>query len=234
MISVEKVWYNTQKFFENISVPPSKIIRTNMKYVPTFLNPEPAQIFVVMQDTLDTSLDETDSVMLNMACASHPGGNPKIFGAQEEDLFRRTSLSKHLKTDLYPIPLDECILSTNVIVIKNKYRQGYKYLENPRTVDIISCPAINMNGLIWTSTTDDLMYRKIWTIFQCACMHGYKVLVLSAFGCGGYNCDPEKVAEIFKKVLSFYRHCFKKIIFAITDIENHPKSNFNTFKRIFS
>lgn len=227
-MNIEEVWLDTQKLCANIKIPPYKVSHCDFKYSPP-KKFERCEISVVLKDILDATLLEEEAVMLNMACTERMGNDPRLFGAQEEDLFRRTSISKHLNSRLYPIPNDVCILTTGVQVFKSKYMDGYSRLLDTKTVDVISCSAININRNPWNAS---VMFCKIWTIFQTASIQGYKVLVLSAFGCGGYGCDPDKVARIFKMVIDCFKYTFEKIIFAITDVEQHPHSNFPTFKRI--
>lgn len=189
------------------------------------------KISVINADTLDIALSLGEStLLLNMGNHLIPGNNPYIIGAQEEDLFRRTNLHKALSYKDYPI-FKKVILTKNIEVINKGLRQAYEKLDKPHYVDIITCAAIkNENYGELYGNNLNLMFDKIFTIFDVAYEYSYKKIVLSAFGCGGFNCPPEQISKIFKNVINIFDGCFEEIVFAIWD-ENYPKSNFAIFKK---
>ena len=187
---------------------------------------------VINEDTLDTALISGPStLLLNMGNDLIPGNNPFLVGAQEEDLFRRTNLHKALNYKYYPIH-KKVILTKNIQVINKGLRQRYEKLENPQTIDIITCASIKNDtfGTRLSPSNTNLMFDKIFSIFDIAHEHSYKKLVLSAFGCGGFACPPEHVSKIFKNIIDLFDGVFEEIIFAIFD-ENYPKSNYAIFKK---
>jgi len=195
---------------------------------------ENTKIDVVNSDTLDLALSlSKNTLLLNMANPIKIGGNLNIIGSQEEDLFRRTDLCLHLTQDYYPLNSTLVILSKNVKVFSKGLRHNFEELKEIETMNIISCAAINNKNLgqYLSFKETRLMTDKIKTIFQVAAENGYDNIVLSAFGCGGFNCHPEQIANIFKKVISEFSGCFINIIFAIFD-ENYPKSNYAIFKNV--
>ena len=69
---------------------------------------------------------------------------------------------------------------------------------------------------------------RVASVFRIAKYQKVNILVLGAFGCGVFKCNPEVVATAFKKYLRIYSKDFSKIIFAIpNDGKNYP-----VFKKI--
>lgn len=197
----------------------------------------PTHISVINADMLDTALSFSEkghkTLVLNMANPDIPGGSPCIVGAQEEDLFRRTNLHKYLPYKLYPL-YKHVVLSTDVEVAYKGIREKYAPLETPVKIDIISAAAVrNIACGIYLRPSDArTMYEKIHAIFKVALENKYDTLVLSAFGCGGFNCPPEHVSAIFKRIIELdeFKTAFQNIVFAIWD-ESHPKCNHAIFKK---
>lgn len=191
---------------------------------------------VVNADTLDVALeymrDGHRTLLLNMANAELPGGNPSIVGAQEEDLFRRTNLHKFLNIKHYPLH-KRALVTRGVEVIRDGLRKGYTPCR-PAYVDIISSAAVRATGICCGTQLSPLhaqiMLSKIHNLFHTAAYYGYTHLVLSAWGCGGFECPPEHISRLFKKVLETYAGRFAEVTFAIWD-ENYPKSNYAIFKK---
>lgn len=190
-----------------------------------------SSVSIVNADTLDTALAAPNTLLLNMANPTSPGGCPRLTGAQEEDLFRRTNLHRSLQLSLYPLH-NKLVLCKHVEVIRKGIREGYAPLEAPRYVDILSCSAVQNLGIGRFLKPSDarIMRQKIWTIFEVAKTCKYERLVLSAFGCGGFRCPPEHVSAIFRDVAYAFRGDFKEIVFAIWD-ESYPCSNYAVFKK---
>lgn len=168
-------------------------------------------------------------LVLNMANDKNPGGfydrvktNNIIIG-QEEYLFHNTNISEKLTRDFYPISEKTALLSQNI-----------RINNSDKSFDIISCPAVNVWGEQFGTNLSEKnamkMYLKISTIFQVADINDYDIVILSAFGCGGFCCPPEHVSYIFKELLSKFKHCFDKVIFAIKQDEKNPVSNYNIFR----
>lgn len=193
-----------------------------------------SNVSVVNADTLDTALLAPNTLLLNMANPSRPGGNPALVGAQEEDLFRRTNLHRFLVPTLYPLH-NKIVLSKHVEVVKKGLREAYAPLDAPAYVDIVSCAAVqNAHGELYGAALSPLdarkMAQKIWNIFLLAKEHKYARIVLSAFGCGGFQCPPEHVSRLFRDVLCAFHGDFEEIVFAIWD-ECSPCSNYAVFKK---
>ena len=71
-------------------------------------------------------------------------------------------------------------------------------------------------------------------LFEVALLNGHDSIVLSAWGCGAYNCPPEKIANLFKKEIEHYKLFFKSILFAIKVCNEKDLNNFHTFYRIIN
>ncbi len=74
-------------------------------------------------------------LVLNMACAKGPGGGVRMgAGAQEEDLFRRTDMSRHsapyYKSTPYPLADSDPItamITEGVTVLRGSEKKGYPF-----------------------------------------------------------------------------------------------------------
>jgi uncharacterized protein (TIGR02452 family) len=216
-----------QKRFEGTPIGSQEVFP--LLLLPTL--PTPSSLYpvqIVNADTLDTALLVPKTVLLNMANPHFPGGYPFLVGAQEEDLFRRTNLHRYLTADLYPIA-NKVILSKEVTVVAKGLRESYASMA-PQHIDIISCSAIrNMTlGPVMKASDAHIMARKIATVLDVARRQGYHRIVLSAFGCGGFQCPPEHVSRIFRDLLPIYAGGME-VVFAIWD-ECYPKSNYAVFR----
>lgn len=202
----------------NISTIKYKFI---FEYIPKTYT-SPCRIRVTNQDILIMTKNLNNALVLNMANSQIPGGYYKKQGrisGQEEYLFRNTNISEKLTQKYYPLKNEEVIVTKNVRWKSNVF-------------DVISCAAVDAGRYRFNDRDEKLMRMKIETIFQVANKLQYKNLILSALGCGGFNCPPEIIAKIFRTTIQRYRHSFDSIIFCIKDREEHPMSNYNVFKRI--
>jgi uncharacterized protein (TIGR02452 family) len=187
--------------------------------------------------------------VLNLADDFYAGGCVSTGScAQEESLFRSTTLSKHLNQRSYPIKDNELLYSKNVVVFKGSAEEKYKPLDKIYKVDVITCPGIRHPNL----TEDDHMYPedlarlkiKIENIFQSAYKNNVNSIILGALGCGAWKNNPEDVAQVFKEVIQKYDGLFKYIVFAILppgmielfapNSKTIRKNNYETFKNVLS
>lgn len=208
------------------------------------------EVEVVNADVLTTALSQSGQVgdaqtfrqgrkvwCLNMAHPTRPGGYvATTIGGQEEELFRRTDLHLSLTPELYkskPLDKGRCLV-TPVRVFNGPSRQGYPRLVEPQTMTIISCSAVHHRaGPEFAYQEHRDMREKIHVIFQAAIECEVDCLVLSAFGCGGFNCPPQQVATLFREALLYHYGdgAIPKVIFAIYD-ENWKGDSYSTFKEI--
>ncbi len=205
------------------------------------------QFSVVNEDCLAVAreLASENPIVLNMANRHTPGGGAEYgAGAQEECLFR----SSNYYTTLYPIrdiayPMDRdfgAIYSPNVTVFRGLEAEGYPLLEKPFKVSFMAVAALNRPHLTEDGDYLDVeregMKNKIRTMFNVAIRFKHNVLILSAFGCGAFKNPPDKVAMLFKDILSeqLYKNAFKKVIFAIKKDHNDVNNeNYQAFDKVF-
>lgn len=206
------------------------------------------KFMVVNEDCLETArkLAKENPLVLNMASRHTPGGGVKNgAGAQEECLFR----SSNYYTTLYPLidiayPMNinfGGIYSPDVTFFRGLEADGYPLLEEPFKVSIVAVAALNKPYLTasgdYNEADRQCMKKKIRTIFNIAINFNHTVLILSAFGCGAFMNPPDKVASLFKEVLSepTYKAAFEKVVFAIkSDSNDRHNKNFAAFKKVFA
>ncbi|PNH12600.1 hypothetical protein TSOC_000468 [Tetrabaena socialis] len=126
-------------------------------------------------------------------------------GAAEESMFRRSNYFRTLTIDLYPIKKDEAIYSPSVTVFKDGPELDFARCQ-PFDMSFIACPGLRHPILTEEGRLKaedvEVLERKIELIFQVAWMHGHRVIVLGAMGCGAWKNNPIDVAEAFKSISS--------------------------------
>ncbi|MFD8998097.1 TIGR02452 family protein [Streptomyces abikoensis] len=194
----------------------------------------------VFEVTAEGSLDASrrlaadgDVAVLNFASARNPGGG-YLNGAQaqEEALCRGSALYTCLReapeyyaahrADPSPFYSDRVVHSPGVPVFRDD-RDGL--LETPYTVGFLTSPAPNA-GVI-AQRTPELTARipaalaeRAGRVLEVAAAHGYRRLVLGAWGCGVFRNDPARVAAAFAGHLTGegrFADRFEHVVFAILD-----------------
>ena len=205
---------------------------------------EAAQIYLFDGDSFEMARELEKPLVMNFANALYPGGG-FLNGAkaQEESLCRNSTLYASLTTKkskkMYdynrkmqsPVESDYMLLSPNVGVIRNK--EG-ELLEEPYLVSVITVPAPNRKGRaahVEQKELDQVMKRRLRLMLAAAVWHGYKNLVLGAWGCGAFGNDTQRVARLFYELffedgLRFY---FENVAFAILSDEKKIR----IFKEVF-
>ncbi|CAF1329146.1 unnamed protein product [Didymodactylos carnosus] len=219
---------------------------------------------VVEGDCLEVALSLLQSdfnpVVLNMASSTNNGGGWESgAGAQEENLFRRSTYenaSAIVKYD-YPIPEFGGVYSPAVTVFRSSEITGYKLLKQPYLMSFIAVAAYVHPKLVkvYTDNADynesnyhleldaimtEKTKEKIRTILSLALLHNHDSIVLSAFGCGAFKNPPGHIAQLFKDVLLEFEfeNQFKQVCFAILNDHNvgkmhNPDGNFIPFQQAF-
>ncbi len=171
---------------------------------------------------------------LNFASANNPGGG-FLNGsqAQEESLARSTGLypciakmtamyekNRNFGSSLYT---DDLIYSPGVPAIRNDRGE---LLNQPFLVSILTVPAVNSGAVRQKgkkseiASIENIMLDRTEKLLSVAAIHGYRVLILGAWGCGVFKNNPEDVARYF------YRHLvenpqlngfFERVVFAVLD-----------------
>ncbi|MCX2184533.1 TIGR02452 family protein [Streptomyces sp. SKN60] len=185
--------------------------------------------------------------VLNFASARNPGGG-YLNGAQaqEEALCRSSALYAtllrapdyyaHHRAERDAFYTDRVIHSPAVPVFRN---DGGALLDEPFAVGFLTSPAPNA-GVI-RRRTPELAHRvpaalasRAERVLETAAAHGYRRLVLGAWGCGVFQNDPAEVAGAFKDLLTgdgrFARH-FDEIVFGILD-RTRDRVTLGAFRRV--
>jgi hypothetical protein len=75
------------------------------------------------------------------------------------------------------------------------------------------------------------MDRRIHAQFETLKKANIRHAILSAFGCGAFNNEPEDVAKLYKNYLKIYKKDFDVVVFAIHYAGNGIK-NYDEFRKV--
>ncbi|MDF9811298.1 TIGR02452 family protein [Streptomyces sp. SPB162] len=163
---------------------------------------------------LKEASDEPVAV-LNFSSARNPGGG-YLNGAQaqEESLCRASALytcvvsapdfyAAH-RADRDPFYTDRVIHSPAVPVFRDD--RG-ALLERPYGVGFLTSPAPNAGVITRTlpervDRIPSALLSRAERVLEVAAAEGYRRLVLGAWGCGVFQCDPAQVADAFHRLLT--------------------------------
>ncbi|MGW6840189.1 TIGR02452 family protein [Streptomyces sp. NPDC054958] len=178
--------------------------------------------------------DQTDPcpvAVLNFASARNPGGGyVRGAKAQEEALCRASALYETLleAPEYYEIHraerstfyTDRVIHSPGVPVFR---ADRGELLETPFRVGFLTSPAPNAGTIRRqeperTAEIPVALGRRAELVLEVAALHGYRRLVLGAWGCGVFRNDPAQVAEAFRSLLTDrFAGVFERVVFAVLD-----------------
>lgn len=171
--------------------------------------------------------------VLNFASARNPGGG-YLNGAQaqEEALCRASALYTcllgarefydHHRAHRDPFYTDRVIHSPGVPVFRDD--RG-RLLDEPYTVGFLTAAAPNAGVVRRTAPerTGELPHAlatRAERVLETAAAHGYRRLVLGAWGCGVFQNDPAQVAGAFRGLLGpggRFASAFEHVVFGILD-----------------
>lgn len=198
-----------------------------------------------------TTADPAPVAVLNFASARNPGGG-HLNGAQaqEEALCRSSALYRclsgdrifrefyaHHRADRDPFYTDRVIHSPAVPVFRDD--RG-RLLETPCTTGFLTAAAPNA-GVIRRTAPEraagipSALASRAERVLETAAAHGYRRLVLGAWGCGVFQNDPGQVAGVFRELLvkgRFEGH-FGEVVFAVLDRTKNATTR-AAFERTFS
>lgn len=207
---------------------------------------EECEYEIVNADSFQAARTMHEPLVMNFANAHNPGGGFLLGAtAQEEALCRCSTLyvSIHSRaaaemyrfnnSHLSAVESDYMLLSPDVYVFRD---EKCEFLEEPYHVGVVTIPAPNRHGAAMfasATTIKETMLRRIRIMLRMAARHGYKNLVLGAWGCGAFGNNPKDVAAYFKQVLvdEGYEYCFDKVCFAIYGKEDGK--NITAFREQF-
>lgn len=181
---------------------------------------------------LVTEFGDSSIAALNFASARNPGGG--FLGgaqAQEESLARSSGLyaSQLMAGDFYErhrrapslLYSDAMILSPHCPVFRS---DDGDLLPAPPRVCFITAAAPNAGAIadqrpFELPQIDTTLQRRAEAVLTLAAAHGYRHLVLGAWGCGVFRNDPAKVAATFAQLLSSdnWNRRFERVRFSVYD-----------------
>ncbi|MER7480920.1 TIGR02452 family protein [Streptomyces sp. NPDC126510] len=187
--------------------------------------------------------------VLNFASARNPGGG-YLNGAQaqEEALCRASALYTcllearafydHHRAHRDPFYTDRVIHSPAVPVFRDD-RGGL--LAEPYTAGFLTSPAPNAGVVLRTAPEraaelPRALASRAERVLETAAAHGYRRLVLGAWGCGVFRNDPARVAEAFQGLLGpggRFAGAFEHVTFGILD-RTRDRAVFGAFEKTFS
>jgi len=208
--------------------------------------PEPVEIHpfapvdtlfeVTGESSLETARRIADEVapvaVLNFSSARNPGGG-YLNGAQaqEEALCRASALYTcllgvrefydHHRAHRDPFYTDRVIHSPAVPVFRDD--RG-RLLDEPYTTGFLTAAAPNAGVVLRTAPEraaelPRALAVRAERVLETAASHGYRRLVLGAWGCGVFRNDPAQVADAFHRLLvkGRFEGCFEQVVFGILD-----------------
>jgi hypothetical protein len=227
----------------------------------------PLSIFVVAEDTLNAAQTLTATYgerfgVLNMANAfTIGGGYLKGASAQEENLFRRTTIpleieETHRRPDnpkryttalsnlieanagfvYIPAIPSVCFRSSELHSKGNV--QGYNFLPNDQIFDFweIRSSAVDVKRLGANPTSYSVvnsMRLRIRSQLMTLIDRNIRYVVLSAFGCGAFGNDAETIATLYAQELRLLMPHFRVVAFAIF-YAGLNRENYDIFKRVMT
>lgn len=155
----------------------------------------------------------SNPLILIFADDLYPGGCIESGnGMQEETLFRRTALFRYMTKNFYPLKQNEALYCSNVPVIRlSESRNNQEITQMYYSFVASSC--LKYPNKPMTINEIEQLKMKIELIFKIATKHGHTNIILGAWGCGAYDCEPKEIAKIFKEMCSQYNfRCYFVIL----------------------
>ncbi|MGY0071392.1 TIGR02452 family protein [Streptomyces sp. QTS137] len=190
-----------------------------------------------------------EPAVLNFASARNPGGG-YLNGAQAQEealcrasalyvcLLRAAEFYDHHRSHRDPFYTDRVIHSPAVPVFRDD--RG-RLLDEPFTAGFLTSAAPNAGVILRTAPERAAELPRALTVraervLETAVAHGYRRLVLGAWGCGVFRNDPAQVAAAFRALLEpggRFAGAFEHVVFGILDRtrENEVRT---AFERTFT
>ncbi|MBT3155032.1 TIGR02452 family protein [Streptomyces sp. CHD11] len=173
------------------------------------------------------------AAVLNFTSARNPGGG-YLNGAQAQEealcrasalytcLLRAAGFYEHHRAHRDPFYTDRVIHSPAVPVFRDD--RG-RLLDEFFTAGFLTSPAPNAGVILRTAPerAGELPHTlavRSGRVLETAAVHGYRRLVLGAWGCGVFRNDPVQVAEAFRTHLApggRFAGAFDHVVFGILD-----------------
>ncbi|MFE9835696.1 TIGR02452 family protein [Streptomyces sp. NPDC005551] len=200
--------------------------------------PQVSPVDTVVEVTGESSLEAARRLagpvaVLNYASARNPGGG-YLNGAQaqEEALCRASALYTcvlrarafydHHRAHRDPFYTDRVIHSPGVPVFRDD--RG-RLLDEPYPVGFLTAAAPNAGVVLRTAperafALPGALAVRAERVLETALAHGYRRLVLGAWGCGVFRNDPAQVAGAFRTLLGDggrFAGAFEHVVFGVLD-----------------
>ncbi|MEU1037971.1 TIGR02452 family protein [Streptomyces sp. NPDC005907] len=200
--------------------------------------PQVSPVDTVVEVTGESSLEAARRLagpvaVLNYASARNPGGG-YLNGAQaqEEALCRASALYTcvlrarafydHHRAHRDPFYTDRVIHSPGVPVFRDD--RG-RLLDEPYPVGFLTAAAPNAGVVLRTAperafALPGALAVRAERVLETALAHGYRRLVLGAWGCGVFRNDPAQVAGAFRTLLGDggrFGGAFEHVVFGVLD-----------------
>ncbi len=171
--------------------------------------------------------------VLNFASARNPGGG-YLNGAQAQEealcrasalytcLLRAPDFYAHHRAHRDPFYSDRVIHTPAVPVFRDD--RG-RLLDDPFTAGFLTAAAPNAGVVLRTAperaaALPAALAVRAERVLETAAAHGYRRLVLGAWGCGVFRNDPAQVAEAFRALLTpdgRFGRTFEQVVFGVLD-----------------
>ena len=185
-----------------------------------------SNVKIVKTTSLIAAMSYENATILNFASGTRVGGGYTTgSNAQEECLCRSSNLYNVLKvkTNFYEfnrnlksnLSSDLMIYSPSIIFFRDDYGN---LMKDHKSFNIITAAAPNCRTDKYSNDViESIFLRRIEKIFGIALANKNKNIILGAWGCGAFKCDPAIVANSFKTIIECYGSHFDNIVFAIVD-----------------
>ncbi|MGC9380538.1 TIGR02452 family protein [Streptomyces sp. MH13] len=198
----------------------------------------PVPVRTVFEVTGESSLEAArrlggEVAVLNFASARNPGGG-YLNGAQAQEealcrasalytcLLRARGFYDHHRAHRDPFYTDRVIHSPGVPVFRDD--RG-RLLDEPYTAGFLTSAAPNAGVVLRTAPEraaelPAALTARAGRVLETAAAHGYRRLVLGAWGCGVFRNDPAEVAGAFRTQLGpggRFAEAFERVTFGILD-----------------
>ncbi|WP_435280879.1 TIGR02452 family protein [Streptomyces koelreuteriae] len=224
---------------EPVPVPSVRVSRTQTK--------------TLIEVTGESSLEAArrlggEVAVLNFASARNPGGG-YLNGAQAQEealcrasalytcLLRARAYYDHHRAHRDPFYTDRVIHSPAVPVFRDDRGE---LLDEPYTAGFLTSPAPNAGVVLRTAPErapelPRALAARAERVLETAAAHGYRRLVLGAWGCGVFRNDPAQVAGAFRALLEpggRFAETFEHVAFGILD-RTRERAVLGAFEKTF-
>ncbi|MEU2969611.1 TIGR02452 family protein [Streptomyces ardesiacus] len=198
----------------------------------------PAPVRTVLEVTGESSLEAArrlggEVAVLNFASARNPGGG-YLNGAQAQEealcrasalytcLLRAREFYDHHRAHRDPFYTDRVVHSPGVPVFRDDHG---RLLDEPYRAGFLTSAAPNAGVVLRTAPEraaelPGALAVRAERVLETAVAHGYRRLVLGAWGCGVFRNDPDQVAGAFRTLLGpggRFTGAFERVAFGILD-----------------